>query len=192
MNDELRILPGVPLPDDVLIAEAQAEDYRRMRADITGRGQTQPTPLRDAMLGLGDEEVVRTVDPRSRRQQRYTHTEKQAYAAYLRDHMTPAEWKLWEELRSLTAQGIRFDPQALVHGWIVDFYCEALKLVIEVDGGVHTSNVQWQKDQHRDTILKRDGYTVLRYKNEFVLVNVARVTAKVLDVIAQMESSDAG
>jgi very-short-patch-repair endonuclease len=189
VTDDLRILPAAPLPPELERAEEQADEYRRLREDITHRGQSKPLPLRDALQGVGEKELLQTVDPRSRRQQRYSSDEKRAYASYLRDHMTPAEWKLWAELQ--TWADIVFQAQAIVNGWVVDFYCPPLKLVIEVDGGVHDNNAQWQRDQHRDTMLTRDGYTVLRIKNESILRNVQRVTSKILDTIAGIEAHDA-
>lgn len=191
MNDDLRILPSPPLPAALEQAEELRDEYRSLRQDITGRGQSRPIALSEALQGVDDDDVVRAVDPRSRRQKRYTREQKEAYAQYLRDHMTLAEWVLWQQLQHFADDGIVFQAQALVHGWIVDFYCEDFRLVIEVDGGVHNNSAQWQRDQHRNAILRRDGYTVLRFPNLQTMHRTHEVLATIMSTIAGMEAPNA-
>ena len=62
--------------------------------------------------------------------------------------MTPLESKLWNLfLRRLP---IRFKRQKLIGDYVVDFYCDKAKLVIEIDGGQHFEDVNHQKDNTRD------------------------------------------
>lgn len=191
MTDDLRLLPADPLPDHVLESEELAAEYRRMRQDITGRGQSNPVPVRDALLNLGDDEVVRAVDPLTRRQ-RYSREDKEAYAKHLREHMTLAEWTLWQHLKDWPDEGIQVEAQAIVHGWIVDFFIPSVKLVIEVDGGIHRTGYSYQKDQHKDAILTRDGFTVLRITNSEAMHRTRQALSRILDTMAGMEADDAG
>jgi very-short-patch-repair endonuclease len=86
----------------------------------------------------------------------------------LRNNMTIAEVHLWQYLRK-DQLGVRFYRQKPILDYIVDFYCPALKLIIEVDGGYHECAEQAQKDAIRETQLQKIGLTVLRFSNEQVL-----------------------
>ncbi len=68
---------------------------------------------------------------------RGTTPEIQTAAQEMRREMTPAEEVLWEALRKKQFLGLRFRRQHPVGLFILDFYCPALKLVVEVDGPNH-------------------------------------------------------
>ena len=77
--------------------------------------------------------------------------------------MTPLESKLWNLfLRRLP---IRFKRQKLIGDYVVDFYCDKAKLVIEIDGGQHFEDVNHQKDNTRDKYLTSLGLKILRFDN---------------------------
>ena len=77
--------------------------------------------------------------------------------------MTPLESKLWNLfLRRLP---IRFKRQKLIGDYVVDFYCDKAKLVIEIDGGQHFEDVNHQKDNTRDKYLASLGLKILRFDN---------------------------
>ena len=63
--------------------------------------------------------------------------EKLSLAKQLRHKMTPAERALWMALRRNGLDGFHFRRQQVIDGFIVDFYCDAAKLAIELDGTVH-------------------------------------------------------
>ncbi len=56
-----------------------------------------------------------------------------------------------------------------------DFYCPALALIVEVDGGYHAAHDQVLRDQERTVLLNLKGYRVLRFSNEEVLTNLESV-----------------
>lgn len=90
-----------------------------------------------------------------------------------RKNMTVAEKKLWREyLRSFTYRVLRQRP---IDHYIVDFYCAKLKLVIEVDGGIHDDKNQKEYDKQRTIFLNAYGLTVIRFRNEEVLNEFDRV-----------------
>lgn len=98
--------------------------------------------------------------------------EKRIYADDMRHNPTHSEKILWEELR-LRKLGVKFRRQCIVTGWIVDFYCPELKLIIEVDGGYHESKTG--HDAYRDAKMKGLGLNIIRIKNEEVLGNLQTV-----------------
>jgi very-short-patch-repair endonuclease len=63
--------------------------------------------------------------------------DKLALAKRLRREMTPSERRLWAALRRNAIDGFHFRRQQVIAGYIVDFYCDAAKLAIELDGSAH-------------------------------------------------------
>jgi very-short-patch-repair endonuclease len=81
--------------------------------------------------------------------------------------MTAPERILWKVLRRNGIDGFHFRRQQAISGYVVDFYCEAGKLAIELDGGVHQE--QWKYDEARDKAISGMGIRVLRISNEAML-----------------------
>ncbi|EKD79330.1 MAG: hypothetical protein ACD_41C00101G0007 [uncultured bacterium] len=100
-----------------------------------------------------------------------------SFSSHLRVHQTKAEELLWRFLRKKQLLGLRFLRQHPIDRYIVDFVCYEIKLIIEVDGGVHLT--QKTRDQNRDHILKCYGFTVVRFTNDEVLNNVNSVLKSV-------------
>ena len=92
--------------------------------------------------------------------------ELQERAKTLRREMTPWESKLWVHLRANRLGGFHFRRQQIIDGVIVDFYCHAARLVVEVDGSGHLD--QQEYDQARDAHLTDLGLKVLRFFNSDV------------------------
>ena len=65
--------------------------------------------------------------------------------------------------------GLKFHRQFPIANYIVDFYCEQLRLVLELHGGVHDDPKQARNDERRNTYLRDLGYHVLRVPNGLVL-----------------------
>ena len=95
------------------------------------------------------------------------HPDKLAFAKQLRREMTPAERRLWNALRRNALDGFHFRRQQVIEGYIADFYCDAAKLAIELDGGVHQE--QWKYDESRDQAIASVGVRVLRISNDAML-----------------------
>ena len=99
-----------------------------------------------------------------------------------RHHPTPAETLIWQELlRKRQLEGHKFLRQKPIHGYIVDFYCSALKLVIEIDGASHLGRHEYDKE--RSKILKAHGLHILRFNNEQVLNDIEGIRLKILAFI---------
>lgn len=97
---------------------------------------------------------------------------KLEYARHLRRHQTEAEKLLWSYLRG-DQLGFHFRRQAIILGWIVDFYCAYAKLAIEVDGSYH-DNIS-EKDAYRTEIMEEHGILVLRIDNKRIETRPAEV-----------------
>lgn len=85
-------------------------------------------------------------------------------ASALRKQQTFAEEVLWNYLRTKPL-GFKFRRQHPFLIYILDFYCHAIKLVIEVDGSVHELEEVKQKDELRQKQLEQEGLTFLRFTN---------------------------
>ena len=88
----------------------------------------------------------------------------QERAKRLRREQTPMERKLWERLRGKQLYGLKFRRQHPIDRFIVDFYCPAHKLVIEIDGRSHDE--QLSHDEKRTVWLEKLGYKVIRFTND--------------------------
>ena len=101
------------------------------------------------------------------------NSELTKYAQTLRKNMTKEERRLWYEyLRQYTHQ---FRRQVTFGHYILDFYCAAAKLAIELDGSQHYETDGQQYDEKRDAWLESQGIQVLRFSNTDVLQNLAGV-----------------
>ena len=103
----------------------------------------------------------------------------QEYARELRLRNTEAEQKLWSLLRNRQLKGQKFRRQHAISNYIVDFYCNECKLVIEVDGKFHTAGETKEYDAARTALLNELGITVLRFWNEEVISDPAKVLEKI-------------
>ena len=99
-------------------------------------------------------------------------------ARELRNQSTDAERHLWRHLRLHQLAGLKFRRQVPVVGYIADFVCPQVKLVIELDGGQHVA--QADSDEVRTQALKKHGYRVLRYWNDDVLLRTEDVLDDIL------------
>ena len=89
-------------------------------------------------------------------------------ARELRRDMTPQERKLWRHLRGKQLYGLRFRRQHPIIPFIVDFYCHAHKLVVEIDGPSHYEPDQQGRDRARTEWLVQKGMRVVRFTNRDV------------------------
>lgn len=102
-------------------------------------------------------------------------------ARLLRKSFTDAELRLWQLLRSRNLKNFKFRRQHPIGSYIVDFVCLEEQLVIEVDGGQHAQDAQY--DSKRTDHLAAAGYRVLRFWDNDVLVNAESVMQKLYDAL---------
>ena len=112
--------------------------------------------------------------------------EKLRRARLFRQAPTSAEAVLWQGLRRRLVAGFRFRRQQVIAGYVVDFYCLALRLAIELDGEVH--DTQQEHDAQRTIHLARLGVRVLRIPNARMLSDAAGVLSHVLEVCESLQA----
>jgi len=110
------------------------------------------------------------------------------YGRELRRELTVAEKLLWAELRNRKLNGLKFRRQHPLDKFIVDFYCNEKKLIVELDGGVHDEKINKEYDEARSVMLAGLNIVVLRFKNEDVINNMKEVLKKIGDVSNMLNS----
>jgi len=87
----------------------------------------------------------------------------------LRREQTIAEKHAWHLLRDRRALGVKFRRQVAIGDFIVDFYCDELRLVVEIEGDVPDRASTVQRDKALDRKLRYFGYQVLRFANAIII-----------------------
>jgi len=105
-------------------------------------------------------------------------TKTRQHARELRQRGTDAERELWYHLRDGRLNGMKFRRQHPIPPYVVDFYCDAHKLVVELDGAQHNEGV----DRERSRFLAAQGLKILRYWDNEVLQQADAVLAAIVDV----------
>jgi very-short-patch-repair endonuclease len=100
-------------------------------------------------------------------------------ARELRKTLTHAERVLWEALKNRKLSGLKFRRQHPIYCYIADFYCHEIRMVVELDGGVHHEIDQQEHDRSRDLVISELGIRILRFKNEEVMSNIGDVMEKI-------------
>ena len=101
-------------------------------------------------------------------------------ARELRREMTPQERKLWARLRGRQLAGLKFRRQHPIGRYIVDYYCPAHRLIIELEGGIHKIKAE-EDGIRRDQLIDR-GYRIHRVSN----LDIDTDLESVLETIIQL------
>lgn len=112
-------------------------------------------------------------------------------AEELRNRTTSAEEILWKHIH-INKWKLKFRRQHPIWNYVADFYCHGIKLVIELDGGIHEIEDVKRNDETRENYLKELGLTVLRFKNEEVYNNINVVLEKISNTIGLLQSPPLG
>jgi len=115
----------------------------------------------------------------------YGNRELVRRARALRNNMTRAEKILWSRIREKKINGHKFRRQQPIFDYIADFYCNELKLIIEVDGEIHSLPEKTNYDSKRDNILKINGYHILRLSNVEVETEINSAINKIISYISE-------
>jgi very-short-patch-repair endonuclease len=109
-------------------------------------------------------------------------------ALLMRKNPTEAERAMWKILRKFRHSGFPFRRQHPIEFYIADFYCHKLRLVIEVDGEIHTEEEIQNHDEGRTRELERLGIKVLRFTNNQILHDSDIVVEKINTTIIVLTS----
>ncbi|KAB2924963.1 MAG: endonuclease domain-containing protein [Candidatus Contendobacter sp.] len=104
-------------------------------------------------------------------------------AKTLRSHQTDAEQQLWHQLRAHRFMGLKFKRQKPIGHYIVDFICIEYQLIIEVDGGQHIDQMEY--DDERTAWLESEGFMVLRFWNHEVLQEMDGVLERIRQAVVE-------
>jgi len=104
------------------------------------------------------------------------------YARELRNEsVSKAEKFIWKSLLSKKQTGYGFKRQRPIDNFIVDFFCQELKLIIEIDGSSHLHKSEY--DRYRSDKLIDLGYTILRFNEGEVLNQINEISNQINHVI---------
>jgi len=96
----------------------------------------------------------------------------------MRRNPTEAEDILWQLLRR-NSTGFKIKRQQVIDGYIADFICIEKRVIVEVDGGIHLTKENKERDTERTRILNTQGYDVLRFTNHEVITNSFNVFVEI-------------
>src|SRR5262249_7883649 len=116
--------------------------------------------------------------------------EKTERARQLRRGSTDVEARLWYRLRRGQIDGCSFRRQHPAGPYVLDFYCPALRLAIELDGGQHGDTAHEVRDRRRDLWLGERGVTMLRFWNSDVTNNLRGVLETIAAKVAELKTAD--
>lgn len=104
---------------------------------------------------------------------------RRAAAKRLRANTTPHERILWRALKDLPIEGSHFRRQAPIGPYVVDFFCPAKRLILEIDGGHHNEDDVAEHDRNRQQWLESEGYRVIRFWNSEIARNLTAVLERI-------------
>jgi very-short-patch-repair endonuclease len=107
------------------------------------------------------------------------------FAKRLRRQMSLPEVLLWRAIKGRKLSGLQFRKQHPLGPYVLDFYCEAQRLAVEVDGGSHSFGDRPRRDDQRDAWLERQGIRTLRLSASLVLSEVDDATRTIMAYVAE-------
>ena len=106
-----------------------------------------------------------------------TELELAKRALGMRHNPTEPEKRLWRSISNSQLGGYKFRRQHIISGVIVDFFCPAIGLIVEIDGDTHNA----EEDSRRDRRMTALGFTTIRVTNPDVMRNVEGVLLAILE-----------
>ena len=108
-------------------------------------------------------------------------------AKKLRNESTKSEIRLWQELKHKKMRGYDFHRQKPLLNYIVDFYCPAIHLAIELDGYSHHFTEVIEKDEEKELALQKVGVSILRFQDSEVMKDMPNVLRAIEGFIMDYE-----
>lgn len=105
------------------------------------------------------------------------------FVKHHRSNSTDAESVLWNELQTKQFEGYKFRRQHIIGSYITDFICLKKRLIIEVDGLIHQLPDNKESDLQRTQWLEQKGFKVIRFTNDEVIHEIAKVLSQIKSVI---------
>ncbi len=108
---------------------------------------------------------------------------KTSRARVLRSQASSAEERLWYELPARRLNGMKFVRQCPIGPYFADFVCREEKIVVEVDGGTHSTDEEIARDTRRTTYIEEQGFRIYRAHNQEIYDNIDGVLDTLLAFI---------
>jgi 3-oxoacid CoA-transferase B subunit/3-oxoacid CoA-transferase A subunit len=134
-------------------------EQRTTASPLTPNGGTKP---------LRDSSYWQKADP-------FTYGLLKEFSERMRNNPTKAEEVLWEALSGKKLEGYKFRRQHIIGQYIADFVCLKEGLIIEIDGLIHQMPDNVVSDKERTDWLEKEGFQVVRFSNDDVLLNRSEV-----------------
>jgi very-short-patch-repair endonuclease len=113
----------------------------------------------------------------------YNPPKQKKLRQHLRNNATDAERILWSSLKNSQLSGYKFRRQQGIGKYIVDFYCPAKKVAIEIDGETHWTDKELDHDKARQQEIENLGVRVLRFTNEDIYKNRDNVLDLIVNIL---------
>jgi len=117
----------------------------------------------------------------------FNQVKEKAKRRTLRNNSPKAEIILWQKLRRKNIEGIRFRRQVSIGKYVVDFYCPKRKLVIEIDGESHFTEIAKQYDVARKKYFEGLGLHEIRFLNSDIYSSLPGVLEEILQKIKSLK-----
>lgn len=161
---------------------AEAATFNSNWPEDTGyeipRKTQDPNKQREDTSNAEFKERLHKIDTALKQGQR---VDKKEFKTHLKHSHTEAEQLMWRYLNNASRRkgqrGMRFKQQYPIGPYFADFYYRKAKLIVEIDGGYHERQIEY--DKRRDEFMTGRGLLVLRYKNEEVLADIHEVLTKI-------------
>ncbi len=111
----------------------------------------------------------------------FNRASEKAKRRKLRNEMTPAEKRLWLELRASQFQRMRWRRQYSIGPYVLNFYCPAAELGVELDGDSHFGDGAEARDAERRAYIEAMGIRVIRFLNQEVYHNMAMLLQRIAE-----------
>ena len=106
-------------------------------------------------------------------------------ARQMRSNMPQPERELWTALRAKRFERFKFTRQVVIGPYIADFVCRSRRLIVELDGATHTDP---SRDARRTRYLEGQGYRVIRFWNNDVMMNLEGMLTNLSEALASIPS----
>lgn len=87
-------------------------------------------------------------------------------ARQFRKNPTESEDAVWQMLRNRQIRNLKWRRQQVIDGFIADFYCAELNVVLEIDGAVHDNQDVKEYDAYRTSVFESKGIRTFRLRND--------------------------
>jgi very-short-patch-repair endonuclease len=121
----------------------------------------------------------------------FNRNSQKSLRQFLRNNATRAERVLWSRLKGKQLNGYKFRRQEGIKNYVVDFYCPACMLAVEIDGETHWSDEEIERDRKRQKDIEDLGVLFLRFTNRDVYENLEGVLQMIAEKCDAIKSSAA-